>query len=63
VTKSDLKKYGKIVEYGPLRVVFEVDRTAIPSFTEKILQDLPVDDLDISETPIEEVIQQLFTNK
>jgi ABC-2 type transport system ATP-binding protein len=60
VKKQNLEKYGKIVEYDPLKTVFEVPRNQVKEVTSNILKNLPVDDLDIDETPIVEIIRQVF---
>lgn len=62
VEKQKLKEYGKIVEYDPLKVTFEVPRKNVSEVASKMLKDLPVDDVDIAETPIEEIIRQIFEN-
>ena len=60
VAKDKLKTYGQLIEYEPLRAVFEVNREDVRDVASKLLKDLPIDDLDISETPIEEIIRQVF---
>lgn len=60
ITKDQLSEYGNLVEYEPLRAVFEVPREDIGTVAGKILNDLPVDDLDISEITIEEIVRSIF---
>ena len=60
VKKSILKKYGKIISYDPLKTSFEIPRDKIREKASNMLKDLPVDDLDIQEIPIEEIIRQVF---
>lgn len=60
VTKDKLKKYGKITNYEPLKVTFEIKRADVSEAASKMLKELPVDDVDIAETPIEEIIRQVF---
>jgi len=60
VKKSILKKYGKIISYDPLKISFEIPRDKIREKASNMLKDLPVDDLDIQEIPIEEIIRQVF---
>jgi ABC-type uncharacterized transport system ATPase subunit len=62
VARGDLERYGRLVAYEPLRAIFEIDREDIPQVTGRLLQNLPVDDLDVAEVPIEDVIQYIFTN-
>lgn len=63
VQEKDLKQYGKIMSWEPLKVSLEVPRDQVKTKASQVLQRLPVDDLDISETPIEEVIGNLFEKK
>lgn len=60
VRKEVLEQYGKVLYYEPLRVSIEVSRSATREVASKVLRDLPVDDLDIAETPIEEIIGEIF---
>lgn len=62
VTKSDISRYGKILSFAPLQVIFEAERKDISHLTEQLLKNFSVEDLEVSETPIEEVIQQVFTS-
>ena len=60
ITRDLLEPYGKITSYDPLRVTFEVPRNQTREIASRVLQELPVDDLDIAEMPIEEIIRQVF---
>lgn len=60
IDKQMASEYGYVKEFDPLRVVYEVNREDIKHVASKMLSDLPVDDLDISEMPIEEIIRQVF---
>jgi ABC-2 type transport system ATP-binding protein len=62
VARADLERYGKVVAHEPLRATLEVCREDIPQATSQLLQHLPVEDIDVSEVPIEDVIQYLFSN-
>ncbi len=62
VARGDLERYGRVVAYEPLLATFEIGRDEIPEVTGRLLQNLPVDDLDVAEVPIEDVIQDIFTN-
>ncbi|MBP7859911.1 ATP-binding cassette domain-containing protein, partial [Patescibacteria group bacterium] len=61
--KEALEKYGKITEFEELKVTFEVPRKQVRETASKLLKDFPVDDVDIAETPIEEIIREVFENK
>lgn len=63
VGKEILEQYGTILEYQPLKATIETSRGETRETASRVLQDLPVDDLEISETPIEEVIREIFQNQ
>ena len=63
VDRNKLEKYGKLVEFEPLKARFEVEREKVPEMAGKLLKNFPVDDVDIAETPIEEIIRQVFEGK
>lgn len=63
VLKNDLKPYGKIVDFEPLKATIEIKRDLVPHTAALMLKNLPVDDLDISEIAIEEVVRQIFEEK
>jgi ABC-2 type transport system ATP-binding protein len=60
VSKERLEKYGKIIEHEPLKAVFEIPRSEVRRTAARMLRNLPIDDLDIAEIPIEEIIRQVF---
>ena len=60
VERSRLEQYGEITEYDPLKVIYAIPREKVSEAASNMLRDLPVDDVDISETPIEEIIRQVF---
>jgi len=60
IKRLRLKKYGKILKFDPLKVTVEVERSRTREVASMMLRDLPVDDLDIQETPIEEIIRGIF---
>lgn len=60
VSREVLEQYGNVLSYDPLKATLEVIRGSTRETASRLLQDLPVDDLDISETPIEEIIGQIF---
>ena len=62
VDKKRLEKYGEIIEYDQYKVTYRVPRAKVREHASKMLRDLPVDDVDISEIPIQEIIRQIFEN-
>jgi ABC-2 type transport system ATP-binding protein len=57
---GDLSRFGVVVEQGPNRVQLKVKRDQVISTCKQLLDQLPVSDIDIQETPIEDVIRQVF---
>ncbi|MEK7482456.1 MAG: ABC transporter, partial [Patescibacteria group bacterium] len=60
IKEDDVKKYGRIISFDPLEVILEVPRNATKEIASRVLRELPVDDLDIAEVPIEDIIRQVF---
>lgn len=60
VEKKDLEKFGKILAYKDLMVTLEVERTDVRKCSQKVLELLPVSDLNIEDIPIEEGIALLY---
>ena len=54
------KKFGEVLEQTAGTVKLKVKRDRVIPACKALLDDLPVDDIDIQEVPIEEVIRQLF---
>lgn len=63
VTREELNSYGNVTDFQPLKVTVEVPREQIKQVASRMLQELPVDDLDIAEIPIEEIIRQVFNHE
>ncbi len=63
VDKKDIARYGKVVNYEPLKTTISVSRHVTPHIASEVLKDLPVDDLDIAEPKLEEIIRGLFQTK
>ncbi len=61
VPESQLARYGEIEANEGAEVSFLVSREGLTNTISKILADLPVIDLSISDPPIEEVIGRLFS--
>lgn len=60
---SDLERIGKIKKLAFPEVVISVPRSASPVAAAELLQNFPVDDLNIEEIPIEDVIKKAFGEK
>ncbi|MCX6724730.1 MAG: ABC transporter, partial [Candidatus Shapirobacteria bacterium] len=63
VELKKLKEIGEIKEFVYPHVNFEVKKQQTSILAAKILEELPVADLNIEEPPIEEIIRDLFTKK
>jgi ABC-2 type transport system ATP-binding protein len=59
---ADLSAYGEILSTDDDRVVLRVSRLEAPDVAGRLLRDLPVADLTIEDPPIEDVIEQAFTD-
>jgi len=58
-----LGSIAKIKEFNYPKLVYSVRRNEIPQITAKILEKLPVTDLNIEEPAIEDIIRGLFASK
>jgi len=63
VSLPKLKEIGKVDKYEYPKVNFHIGKKQTSEITSKILEELPVVDINIEEPPIEEVIRDLFTKK
>ena len=60
---ADLHNYGEVLDCEDGRVTLRVPKANTASVTERLLADLPVIDLLVEDPPIEEVIDQVFTQE
>lgn len=58
---ADLTSYGEVVESDGNRYSLRVPKSETPRITAKLLGDQPVIDLTVEDPPIEEVIEQVFS--
>jgi viologen exporter family transport system ATP-binding protein len=58
--ESDLTRYGEVQEKTVNRIQLKVKRERVIPVCKALLDDLPVDDIDIQEVPIEEIIRKIF---
>jgi ABC-2 type transport system ATP-binding protein len=56
----DLARYGEVVERVDGLVKLKVKRDRVIPVCKALLDELPVQDIDIQEVPIEDVIRQIF---
>jgi ABC-2 type transport system ATP-binding protein len=55
-----LNQYGEVTEKSAGAITFKVKRDRVISVCKSLLDNLPVNDIDIQEVPIEDVIRQIF---
>ena len=63
VEEKALKSLGEIKEFSFPKLVYFVKRDEVSKITARVLENLPVADLNIEEPPIENIIRELFTGK
>lgn len=56
-----LDRFGEVVETSPGSVKLKIKRERVTSACKALLEELPVQDIDIQEAPIEDVIRRIFT--
>jgi ABC-2 type transport system ATP-binding protein len=57
---ADMKKYGEVMSEDSHRIELKVKRDQVVAVCKKLLDELPVSDIDIQDLPIEDVIRQIF---
>lgn len=60
IQENELTQYGTVKQYDGISVVLEVNKHDMRNCAKKILDDLPVIDLNIEDTPIEEAISYIY---
>jgi len=63
VEEKVIKSLGEIKEFSFPKLVYFVKREEVSKIAAKVLENLPVADLNIEEPPIEDIIRELFTGK
>ena len=63
VSEEELRKFGNVRTYEFPKVVYEVEKSKATSLATRFLNELPVHDVDIEESRIEDIIRDVFTNK
>jgi ABC-2 type transport system ATP-binding protein len=57
---GDMKKYGEVVSQTTQRIELKIKRDQVVAVCKQLLDELPVNDIDIQDLPIEDVIRQIF---
>lgn len=61
VKREEIEKYGEISEFDPYKVIFKIPRDQVKNIASQILSStLPVDDILIDETDVDDVIRKIF---
>lgn len=63
VTKKELEQFGKIIDYSPTQAILSVSLEKAKHTAAKLLENFPVNDLNIEEPKIEDIIRQVFSRK
>jgi ABC-2 type transport system ATP-binding protein len=64
VKKTDLAKYGNVIKFSDYEAQIEVNREEVREVATKMLSSkLPIEDIAIDETDVDEVIRKIFSNK
>lgn len=62
VSRAEVEKFGKVSEFEPSKVVFEVPRNSVKDVAGKILSsDFAIKDIEIEEEDVESIIRNIFT--
>ncbi|MFN3409669.1 MAG: ATP-binding cassette domain-containing protein [Limisphaerales bacterium] len=61
LSPAAVARYGEVVEQRPALLKLKVKRDRVVAVCKALLDELPVQDLDLEEVPIEEVIRRIFT--
>jgi ABC-2 type transport system ATP-binding protein len=60
--EADLSQYGEVLTRDGARVTLRVAKSKTSQVTANLLSDLQVDDLTVEDTPIDDVIDSVFTS-
>jgi ABC-2 type transport system ATP-binding protein len=59
-SSADLTRYGEVLSQDGSRFTLRVPKNQTAQVTARLLADLPVDDLNVEDPPIEDVIEHVF---
>jgi ABC-2 type transport system ATP-binding protein len=57
---ADLERFGELIEHTGPTIQLKVPRDRVIPVCKALLDELPVSDIDIQETPIEDIIRSIF---
>ncbi len=60
---NDLSQYGEVLERSRSRATLRIPKTEISRATANLLAELDIDDLTVEDPPIEDVIEQVFSQE
>jgi ABC-2 type transport system ATP-binding protein len=60
LARDGLERFGEVVEHTDAEVKFKVKRDRVTQVCKRLLDELPVSDIDIQEVPIEDIVRQIF---
>ena len=58
--REGLERFGEVVEHTGATVKFKVKRDRVIPVCKALLDELPVNDIDIQEVPIEDIVREIF---
>ena len=61
VSKSELQKYGEIVNYHETEFSLLVNKSTLPDEVKRLLNELDILDLEVKDPPIDELIGNIFS--
>ncbi len=58
---ENLARYGELIEQAPGMIQLRVKRDRVVATCKALLDELPVNDIDIKEVPIEDIVRRIFS--
>jgi ABC-2 type transport system ATP-binding protein len=58
--RDDMSRYGEVIRQDSQRIELKVKRDQVVTVCKQLLDQLPVNDIDIQDVPIEDVIRRIF---
>jgi ABC-2 type transport system ATP-binding protein len=59
-SRAGLEKFGEVVEHTGATARLKVKRDKVIAVCKALLDELPINDIDIQEVPIEDIVRQIF---
>ncbi len=63
IPKKDLEKFGKIAQWDGISATLIIPREEAPELLARVMKELPVEDLTVHESSMEDVVRDIFTQK